>query len=341
MMKIEFVHNSERLEAMQVEWNALLETAITSTPFQRHEYLKVWWSTLGGGEWETGDLWLAAGRDQEGDLVGVAPLFFTNNKDGDPALLFVGSVEISDYLDLIVSEERLDEFIEVLFEALDKQGPEAWEVLELNNIPEESPSLKSLSAAAQSRGWQVEQNRLQPCPIVFLPDSWEKYLDQIDSKQAKELRRKLRKADGYPASVDWRFIEDRSELEQSVDTFLALMANDSAKDQFLTDEMRKQFHRMCEEAFNQGWLQIVFLYVSSEPIFGYVNFNYGNRIWIYNSGFNPAHFDLSPGWVLMGNLIDWAIEEGFEAIDFLRGDEVYKYRLGGNDRFIANLNIRR
>ncbi len=340
-MKIEFIHKAGDFEALHEQWNGLLDRAITNTPFQRHEYLSVWWATRGGGEWESDDLWLAAGRDEEGDLAGLAPLFFSRNKDGNPALLLVGSIEISDYLDLIVSEEQLGEFIAALFDALDQEGPEDWELLDLYNIPEDSPSLDAMSAEAQARGWHVDRIRMQPCPVVYLPDSWEGYLNQLDSKQARELRRKLRKAQGYPASVDWHFISDRAELEQAVDTFLALMANDESKDEFLTDEMRTQFHRMCAEAFDHGWLQIAFLNVSQQPVFGYVTFDYRERIWVYNSGFDPAHFDLSPGWVLMGNLIEWAIEEGHEAIDFLRGDETYKYRLGGEDRFIANLKIRR
>jgi CelD/BcsL family acetyltransferase involved in cellulose biosynthesis len=41
----------------------------------------------------------------------------------------------------------------------------------------------------------------------------------------------------------------------------------------------------------------------------------------------------------MGYLIEWAIERGFDAIDFMRGDEDYKHRLGGIDRFVYQLTI--
>jgi hypothetical protein len=41
----------------------------------------------------------------------------------------------------------------------------------------------------------------------------------------------------------------------------------------------------------------------------------------------------------MGYLVEWAIDRGFEAIDFMRGDEDYKYRLGGKDRFICRITI--
>ncbi|MGD2163036.1 MAG: GNAT family N-acetyltransferase [Anaerolineales bacterium] len=340
-MKIEFIRKSEDLEALHHEWNALLETAVTQTPFQRHEYQTVWWSTKGGGEWDSAELWVAVGRSDSGEMLAIAPLFFTTPSDRSPSVLFIGSVEISDYLDVIAADEHLDEFVASLLDVLDHKGPKTWELLDLFNLPDDSPSKQAFKTAAGERGWQVEEQRLQPCPIVYLPDSWDAYLDQLDSKQARELRRKLRKAQGYPASVDWHIISEKSELSDAVDTFLALMANDSNKDEFLTDPMRIQFHKMCEAAYEHGWLQMAFLNVSNEPAFGYVNFDFGNRIWVYNSGFDPAHFDLSPGWVLMGHLIQWAIEEGREAVDFLRGDESYKYRLGGHDRFVNRLKIRR
>jgi CelD/BcsL family acetyltransferase involved in cellulose biosynthesis len=340
-MNIEFIRTLEGLERLQEEWDQLVASAVTNTPFQRYEYQQVWWSTKGGGEWDSGELFVAIGRSEQGELAGIAPLFFNEDAEDVPTLLFMGSIEISDYLDLIVSEEQLDEFIGELYDALSERGPQGWKQLDLYNIPEDSPSLDALKSHAEARGWGFEQERLQPCPILDLPDSWDAYLDQIDSKQARELRRKLRKAQGYPASVDWHIVTEREELDQAVDTFLGLMANDSAKEEFLTDAMRAQFHRMCAAGLEDGWLQLVFLTVSHEAVFGYINFDYRNRIWVYNSGFDPTHFDLSPGWVLMGYLIRWAIEQGHEAIDFLRGDESYKYRLGGTDRFVTRVKIRR
>jgi CelD/BcsL family acetyltransferase involved in cellulose biosynthesis len=340
-MKIELIHQVEDLEALYEAWSNLLVNSITNTPFQRHEYQSVWWSTKGGGEWESGDLMVAAGWSDQGELMGLAPLFYSPNVDGETALLFLGSVEISDYLDLIVTEKHLDEFVQSLFDFLNDNGTSDWTVIDLYNIPESSPSLQKLSAHARARGWKVDKERLQPCPRVYLPDEWDAYLEHLGSKQSRELRRKLRKAEGYPATVDWHIVDDGADLKDAVDTLLSLMANDSAKAEFLTEPMREQFHRMCETAFEHDWLQIAFLNVSGKPIFGYVNFDYGNRIWVYNSGFDSAHFDLSPGWVLMGNIIQWSIEEGREAVDFLRGDESYKYRLGGRDRFIVNIKIRR
>jgi len=114
-----FVHTLEDMERLEPEWRELLSHSATRTPFQRHSYARVWWSTLGGGEWPQAELWLATARDSSGRLRGVAPLFFTENKAGRPALLLLGSVEISDYLDFIVSEEDSGAFATTLLEGLD------------------------------------------------------------------------------------------------------------------------------------------------------------------------------------------------------------------------------
>jgi len=89
-------------------WNTLVEQSIADTPFSRYEYLSEWWQTRGGGEWQNAELVLvSATEEQDGEtppqLVGIAPLFI-EEYEGRKALLLVGSIEVSDYLDLIVRE---------------------------------------------------------------------------------------------------------------------------------------------------------------------------------------------------------------------------------------------
>ena len=101
-------------------WNALVEQSIADTPFSRYEYLSEWWKTLGGGEWKEAELVLVSAT--EGDqLVGIAPLFITDY-DGQRALMLVGSIEISDYLDLIVRESDLQRFLSGLVDFLLSSG---------------------------------------------------------------------------------------------------------------------------------------------------------------------------------------------------------------------------
>jgi CelD/BcsL family acetyltransferase involved in cellulose biosynthesis len=340
-MKIEIIKTNAELQKIADQWNELLESSATHMPFLRHEYLTTWWSTLGGGEWEQGELFVLIGRDDDGDLRGIAPLFLTNNLDRENALMFLGSIEISDYLDVIARPEDLEPFLIALLEYLTGLEGGAWNVLDLYNLIEDSPTLPALKVAADHFGLSFSQEPLQPSPYVDLPGTWDDYLAGIQKKQRHEIRRKIRRAEGYFIPVRWYFIEDENNLDDAMDDFMNLMAYDPNKAAFLTEVMRLQMKKAVHTAFRAGWLQLAFLDIGDEKAAAYLNFDFDNKIWIYNSGINFEHSQLSPGWVLLGYLIQWAIDNGRKRIDFMRGDEDYKYRFGGINRFVQRVQIRR
>ena len=161
-MQITFLRDDEGFASRAEAWNDLLSYSVTDVPFLRHEYLQAWWATLGGGEWESGELWIAEGRDAQGELSAVAPLFLSTTPEGRKALMFLGSHEITDYLDFIFPTGACESFFDSLIEALVKNGPEDWEVLDLYNIPEASPSLGALDRVAQQQGWKLARQVLDP-----------------------------------------------------------------------------------------------------------------------------------------------------------------------------------
>jgi CelD/BcsL family acetyltransferase involved in cellulose biosynthesis len=340
-MQFKLIHSLDEFETLAGEWNNLLEYSASHVPFLRHEYLTTWWRTLGGGEWSQGELCIVTARGENGMLTGIAPMFFTQNRDGLPALMLLGSIEISDYLDVICRPEDLEAFIDGLLAFLDTSAAPAWSVLDLYNLLDSSPTLPTLQAAAERRGWRLARERLQHCPYIPLPGDWETYLAGIDKKQRHEIRRKMRRAESYEQPVRWYFVEDEATLENEVDDFLALMGQDSEKQAFLTDVMRSQMRAAVHAAYCAGWLQLAFLEVDGVKAAGYLNFDYGNRIWVYNSGLDFNLGAISPGWVLLGHLLQWANENKRQAFDFMRGDEDYKYRFGGIDRFILRATVSR
>lgn len=336
-MKTRLISTFEELQSIENDWVDLLHRAHWWSPFQDPKYNQLWWSTMGGGEWEDGNLSVFAAYDQAERLVGLAPLFQVPDVKSSPDIRLIGSNEISDYLDFIYDPDYATEFIEALLDEVSSHHELDQASLVLDNMLEGTATITLLESIAAARGWQVSQERLEPSPLLTLPDSFEAYFQMLESKQRREFKRKMRRAANYPARVTWR-VEDQTEnIDQSVTVFLELMANDAEKSVFLTEPMREHFRKLAKLGTQAGWLHIAFLDVSGEPVFAYMNFIAQDRLWVYNSGFNPDHYTLSPGWVLMGYLIQWAIERNFEAIDFMRGDEEYKYRLGGEDRFVCRM----
>ena len=346
-MKIEVIRDLGGLVPLAAEWNALLQESASAVPFLRHEYQTTWWQTLGGGEWPRGELHVVLARGDDGNLLGIAPLFLTDNQQGLTALMLLGSIEISDYLDVIACPVDLPAFLEALLEHLTEPDSPSWQVLDLYNLLDNSPTLPALAEAAAKRGWKVARETLQHCPYIPLPGDWETYLaEQVDKKQRHEIRRKMRRIEELNARSDpqhqpvrWYIVQDTASLEAEISNFLQLMANDPEKAQFLTEPMRTAMGGVMRAAFTAGWLQLAFLEVNGEKAAGYLNFDYGHHIWVYNSGLDFRFREYSPGWVLLGYLLQWANENQRGIFDLMRGDEQYKYKFGAVDRRVMRLTL--
>jgi CelD/BcsL family acetyltransferase involved in cellulose biosynthesis len=339
-MEFKLVTTPEEFDLLGYKWNELLGESATHVPFLRHEYLKAWWLTLGGGEWKQGELAVAVAY-QDGRMVGAAPLFYGCNRQQERALLFIGSIEVTDYLDVLARPQDLPAFVDGLLDFLGSPALPAWEVLDLWNILDSSLTLPALEQAARRKGWSFNLERLQHCPRIPLPGNWETYLAGIDKKQRHEIRRKMRRLEESGVPYRWYIVKDASMLDAEIAAFLKLMEDDEKKASFLTAPMRQLFPKVIRCAFEEDCLHLSYLEIAGQKAAGYLCFNYLDRIWVYNSGLDHRFQEYSPGWVLLGYLLRWANENGITEFDFMRGDEDYKYRFGGIDRFVMRAIVKR
>jgi predicted N-acyltransferase len=330
-------------EISEGEWNALVEGSIADTPFSRHEYLSQWWQTLGGGEWPAGadgrppELVLVSAREND-RLTGIAPLFITEY-DEQQALMLVGSIEISDYLDLIVHEADLPRFLSGLLEFIASSSTGTWSANDWYNLPESSPTLPALKAESAGRGWSHHEQVYRPTPRIPLDGSFEDYLARIDKKQRHEIRRKMRRAAESEKNVRFTTVNGTEDIDAEIDSFFDLMVQDPGKAEFLHPAMREQMTATIRSAHARGYLWLAFLEVDGEKTAASLNFDYRNKLWGYNSGVSSAHRELSPGWVLLAHTIQWCTENGRYEFDFMRGDEEYKYRFGGVDKHVMRVKV--
>ena len=320
------------------EWNDLLKDSVSDTPFLRHEYQRIWWEHRGGGEWQNAQLVLVSARE-DGRLVGIAPLFIAEY-ESKPALLLIGSIEISDYLDLIVRMENHSRFLTGLLDFLASSFADSWSAIDWYNLPDSSPTLAALKTESEIRGWTHLEEIYRPTPRIALNGDFEEYLSRVEKKQRHEIRRKMRRAIESERGVRW-FISDMADPEAEIDAFLKLMEQDSNKAGFLREPMRTQMREIICAAHENGWLWLAFLEADGQRIAAALNFDYGNKLWGYNAGVNRDFMDLSPGWVLLAHILQWCCENGRYEFDFMRGDEEYKYRFGGVNKYVMRVKVTR
>ena len=338
---MEFTIHSDFPYEMAAEWNELLAQSSTHVPFLRCEYIADWWATRGGGEWPDDSRLALITAREGGRLIGIAP-FFIADHDEKRQLLLLGSIEISDFLDVICRVEDTDNFVSSLLRFIRDNFAAAGQVagMDLYNIVEDSPTLQALEKAVEELDLEIRIRKLQHSPYVPLPGNWETYLEGLDKKQRHEIRRKMRRACEGETRACLYFTEDAGKLEDDMDDFLDLMAQDEAKADFLSPMMREQMKSVMRCAFRENCLQLAFLEIGGQKTAAYLSFDFLNRIWVYNSGLDRRYMEYSPGWVLLGHLLQWANEHGREEFDFMRGDEAYKYKFGAVDRHIKRATLK-
>lgn len=326
-------------DELQADWDALLQTSTTNVPFLRFGFLKSWWQNLGGGEWEQGKLHIILGYDVE-RLLGIAPFFLTSH-EGKKLLTLLGSVEISDYLDLITAPADYPAFLDAVLHFTQQADSLTWDILCFSNIPQNSPLLSLFPQIALPASYSRTLTKELPAPMLALPDTWEGYLASLDKKQRHEIRRKLRRLEQEAPAAQFYFAEDVSAFHSLAPQFLDLMRHDEAKRVFLTPAMQQQMIDLMQWAFTEHILRLCFLDINGSHAAAYLCFDDGETIYIYNSGFDPDLQYFSPGWVLLSELIQWSIENSRARLDFMRGNEAYKYKFGALDNFVYQAVIER
>ena len=340
-MKTAIHQTADIFEQLAPEWNAVLRNSTSDTPFLTHEWQKTWWDCLCEGQ-----LHLITVRDS-GALVGIAPLFVLLQPDetGQPQRLLrlIGSVDASDYLDLIAVRGCERDVLNAVLDALAEL--DTWDVLDLYNVPEASPTRRLLLELAQARGWKLLDEKQVVCPIIRLPAQFEDYVQGLDKKERHELRRKLRRAEATEG-VTWYAVTGQDhthDLDEAAEAFIDLMMKSrSDKSDFMTDAMRRFFHQMIRATHRGGFLHLAFLEVDGVKAATYLSFDYNRKRLVFNSGLETEGFQsLSAGIVLVARIIEEAINQGYTEFDLLRGDEKYKYQLGAKDTWIYHLKVER
>lgn len=336
-MKIQVYTDAAGFAALREEWNPLLRDSASDTIFLTWEWQSTWWEHLGEGE-----LYLLAMRTDEGRLVGIAPLRLTMLDDGPNDLSIVGCRDVSDYLDLIAASGHEEKVYSALLDWLGSDEAPAWDLADLCNIPAASPTHSLLAEMAAARGYQVQTEVEDICPIISLPSTWDEYLSSLSKKQRHEIRRKIRRAEGS-GQINWYIVNEEHDLAAEMEAFVELHQKSHVdKDEFMDAQMKGFFHAAAQILQEAGWLQLALMDINGEKAAAMLNFDYRDSILVYNSGYDPQKYaSLSPGIVLLSYCIQWAIESGRARFDFMRGNEEYKYRFGAQPTEIYRLLITR
>ena len=313
---------------MQEEWSDLLRSSSTNTIFVTPWWQRIWWRQF-GGDW---NLHIASVRDG-GTTLGVAPMMTRNG-----LVRFVGETDLFDCLDFVAPEAHAHRFHSVLWDHLSTLD---WHTLDLRSIPEASPTLNVLPEIAEGTGCSIEVSEEDKVPVAILPSTWEEYLSGLTKKHRHELRRKIRRLD-RGGSVNQYACINAQDLSSCMSEFFRLYRlSGRDKAEFLTPERERFFSDIAIELAGRDQFRLYFLDLDGAPVASCICFDYDGSYLLYNSGYDPDYSGLSVGLLNNAWCIKDAIEGGRRSFEFLRGTERYKYELGGQNRSLYRMIVRR
>lgn len=284
----------------------LAATAPRTGPFPRAGFVGVWWDHRGTGD----PLAVHAGG---GALALVV--------DGQQAV-FAGESDLTDYHSPLGVDPA-----EAIATTLGMLTPGT--AVTLDSLPAEACDVLLRVCADTGRQAAVDDHTV--AMVLDLPPDPEAYLASLDGKQRHEVRRKRRRfeeAVGTPT------------LERDPGAFSDFVrmhrAADGEKGSFLDAGMERFFRGLLDEA---GAVVDVLRDGSGVPVAAAFGFEDDDTYYLYNSAFDPAHGDVSPGIVLVHMAIEATILAGRTRFDFLKGDETYKLRLGAVARPLFRIEV--
>lgn len=314
-------------EGLREEWEVLLQWTSTNTIFVTPAWQETWWRRFR----KNSDLKLLSVHDN-GVLLGIAPLRTTDGRAS-----FVGDTDLCDYNDFLVLPGNEETFYETLFKYAAAQ---TWH-FELKSIPEPSPTLEYGPLHAERHGYNVELEVEDVAPVTNLPDTWDGFVTSLKKKNRHELRRKLRRLEAS-GSFRQQLCQDPDTLTDDMQDFFRLhKISKLDKREFMTPQRERFFTDMAVELGSRDQFKLAFLELEGVRVASCIYFDYMGAYLLYNSGYDPNYSHLSVGLINKALVIRQAIDAGKDSFDFLRGDERYKYNLGGEDRRVFRMTLRR
>jgi len=274
--------------------------AETTGPFPQREFLQTWWEMRGRGTVMLAD----SGKT-------MLPLFGV-----DGVVRFMGEADLCDY------HSPLGTDVDEVTAALAAQLPTDYR-LSFDSLPEEAAA--PIAAGLQAAGLAVEVAEHELAAILQLPPSFEGWLATLSKKQRHEVRRKVRR---FTSEMGTPRLESGTRADLA--TF-ATMHRQAAgkKGSFMDAAMVHWFGALMDHAHARIDLLTG---DAGVPLAAGIGFEDATAYYLYNSAYEPAASHVSPGVILLTELVARAVSRGREVFDFLKGDEPYKFKLGARPR---------
>lgn len=301
------------------EFTSLLTSLPQATVFTTSEWLSTAYSLL--HKRRTPRILTCRTRD---DVVAIVPLTHgVESFRGVPLRTLRGAgFPLSDRMPLLIADRRVD-LVPTVLDGL-VAGDAPWDVIILNEIPREPAIIDAVTQWSRDSGYKVMFRLASRAPVLPLrAANRESLLSSYPRALAARLRR-CRKKLAAAGRVEFRRVLAEPGQVRPLLNELKAVEDSSWKGQqgvgiFSTPENQAFFTTVSARMAEREWLDIGLLYLDGRLISYRYGFRFAGAFWDYNLAHRPEYNHLSPGRVLLDEMIQSSLDLGLTAVDASRG----------------------
>ena len=319
---IRLISSLAEWESLSSEWDNLLAATKNASIFNAHYFLTSWWKSR---KLNFEKLMILLMHDRQGDLVGIAPLLYGWYMQLCFPLRTVSFMYDDSFMDRpqFIFPNQKDELMEALFQYF-LWNRKNWDTIELTEQVVGASYKDILSRSFQDASeYRIDVLRQSFAPFLIF-DSEKKTWDNYLTTRTKKHRKKWRYLNNRINKIGKIRVtrhENSDDLSTAFDHFKAIEKKSWKKN---TDAKISNWHYKFYKQFNKASDQenkilCVLLWLEDQPIAGIIGLKTSRNYAALHTSFDRAYGKFSPGFLISGFDIQWAIENGIYEYDLMSG----------------------
>jgi CelD/BcsL family acetyltransferase involved in cellulose biosynthesis len=328
-MHVSLIGDLSEFEGLRSDWDRLAGDQV----FRSWAWHYSWWEAFR----PCGRLFLGVCRNDEGEVVAIAPWYISRRPAQGRIVRFLGTGKAcGEYLGMVCRGEDVPQVAAAIADWLIDQR---WDAIELEAVAPDDPGVNCLLNELKQRQAKVVAGPGMPCWRIDLPGSWEEYLSRMGHSYKRKTRNGFRKlVDSGRAT--WHLISEPPEIATTLNEFKDMHTRRRAALDgdhcFQTEGFESFLSSVTSRILDSNRLYLTKLKIDGRAAAICIGFcsrpidettQPGNVHHVYQGTMEPNLAELAPGWLLNALNIRQCIDRGFSRFDFLRGDEAYKAQL--------------
>jgi CelD/BcsL family acetyltransferase involved in cellulose biosynthesis len=326
-ISIKIIKNIEEFEALQETWNSLLNNCEDRNMFLSWDWLFSWWTHFGDGH--TLHILLILKDDSP---VGIAPFMISEYRYCFIKYRVLENICARgvDYGGIIFVGNK-GEIVKAIIDFLVSFLEDYRYIVRMSQLPENAIFYQEFRKLILEYPDKITFNETHftSCPYLIIPESWEKYCASLKQKRRHNLKSTIKKINPQ-FNVDYISITPSNSLfEKYFNDFRVL--HQKRWDQFklpskFSDNRVIQFYRDISNRFtSHGCLDFSIMKINNtvaSVVFGFI---FNKKYYCYTTAFDAQYDYYGLGKIHFLHTIKESIKKELKEVDFLKGEEPYKF----------------